>query len=135
MEAINPKEADFDQNSLLILSGIANLAGTAIRHAQLFEQLQAAHQRYQELFEDSIDPIIITNWSGEILEANRQGCVGFGLSVKIFYAPCEINQIHQIDQDLVGEDFDELHSGKTLSYESSLCTASGHTVTDQSICS
>ena len=72
LEAINPEEVEFNQDSLFVLSGIANLAGTAIRHAQLFEQLQAAHQSYQDLFEDSIDPILITNWDGEILEANRK---------------------------------------------------------------
>lgn len=127
LEAINPKEGDFDQDSLLILSGIANLAGTAIRHAQLFEQLQAAHQRYQDLFEDSIDPILITNWRGEILEANRKAVLSSDFS-KGDLRSMRINQIHQIDQDLVGEDFNQLHSGKTLSYESNLCTASGHQV-------
>jgi len=127
LEAINPKEGDFDQDSLLILSGIANLAGTAIRHAQLFEQLQAAHQRYQELFEDSIDPILITNWRGEILEANRKAVLTSDYS-KEDLRSMRINQIHKIDNDLVGEDFNQLHSGKTLSYESNLCTASGHQV-------
>jgi PAS domain S-box-containing protein len=127
LEVINPHEGDFDQDSLLILSGIANLAGTAIRHAQLFEQLQAAHQRYQDLFEDSIDPIIITNWSGEILEANRKAVLASDYSKNILRS-MRINQIHLVDQDLVGADFEELHSGKTLSYESSLGTASGHKV-------
>jgi PAS domain S-box-containing protein len=127
LEAINPKEADFDQDSLLILSGIANLAGTAIRHAQLFEQLQAAHQRFQELFEDSIDPIVITNWSGEILEANRKAVQASDISKNILRS-MHITQIHQVDQGLVGEGFSGLHSGKTLSYESNLCTASGHKV-------
>jgi NtrC-family two-component system sensor histidine kinase KinB len=127
LEAINPKEGDFGQDSLLILSGIANLAGTAIRHAQLFEQLQAAHQRYQELFEDSIDPILITNWKGEILEANRKAVLTSDYS-KEDLRSMRINQINKIDDDLVGEDFAQLHSGKTLSYESNLCTASGHQV-------
>jgi NtrC-family two-component system sensor histidine kinase KinB len=127
LEAINPREGDFNQDSLLILSGIANLAGTAIRHAQLFEQLQAAHQRYQDLFEDSIDPIIITNWSGEILEANRKAVLVSDYSKDILRS-LRINQIYQVDQKLVGENFEALHSGKTLSYESSLSTASGHAV-------
>ncbi len=127
LEAINPKEADFDQDSLLILSGIANLAGTAIRHAQLFEQLQAAHQRYQELFEDSIDPIIITNWNGEILEANRKTVLASDFNKNVLRS-MEINQLHQIDQELLGKEFAELHSGNTLSYELSLLTASGHTL-------
>ena len=101
------------------LSGIADLAGTAIRHAQLFEQLQAAHQRYQDLFEDSIDPILITNWNGEIVEANRKAALTSDYS-KDNLRSMRIDQLHPIDQDLVGKDFAELHSGKTLSYESQL---------------
>jgi NtrC-family two-component system sensor histidine kinase KinB len=127
LEAINPKDGDFTQDSLLILTGIANLAGTAIRHAQLFEQLQAAHQRYQDLFEDSIDPIIITNWNGEILEANRKAELTSDY-LKEALRSMRIDQIHQVDRDLLGKDFNQLHEGKTLSYESSLRTASGHEV-------
>jgi PAS domain S-box-containing protein len=127
LEAINPKGADFDQDSLIILSGIANLAGTAIRHAQLFEQLQAAHQSYQDLFEDSIDLILITNWNGEILEANRKAVLSSDYS-KDDLRSMQINQIHQIDKNLLGEDFSQLRSGKTMSYESRLCTSSGHEV-------
>jgi PAS domain S-box-containing protein len=112
---------------LLLLAGIADLAGTAIRHAQLFEQLQEAHQRYQDLFEDSIDPILITNWDGEILEANRKAVLTSDYS-KDKLCSMRINQLHPVDQNLVGKDFVELHSGKTLSYESSLRTASGHEV-------
>jgi NtrC-family two-component system sensor histidine kinase KinB len=127
LQAIDPKEGDFTEDSLLILTGIANLAGTAIRHAQLFEQLQAAHQRYQDLFEDSIDPIIITNWDGEIVEANRKAVLASDYT-KENVRSLRIDQIHQVDRDLVGDDFRHLHSGKTLSYESSLHTASGHEV-------
>jgi two-component system, NtrC family, sensor histidine kinase KinB len=127
IEAINPKEADFDADSLLILSGIANLSGTAIRHAQLFEQLQAAHQSYQELFEDSIDPILITNWKGEILEANRMAVLTSDHS-KDDLLKMRIHQIHRVNKDIVGERYNHLYSGKTLSYESNLRTASGHEV-------
>jgi NtrC-family two-component system sensor histidine kinase KinB len=127
LQAINPKDGDFTQDSLLILTGIANLAGTAIRHAQLFEQLQAAHQRYQDLFEDSIDPIIITNWNGEIVEANRKAALASDYT-KEDLRSMRIDQIHQVDQDLLGKDFNQLHQGGTLSYESSLHTASGHEV-------
>jgi PAS domain S-box-containing protein len=127
LEAFNLKDGEFDQDDLLILSGIANLAGTAIRHAQLFEQLQAAHQRYQDLFEDSIDPILITNWSGEILEANRKAVLASDFS-KDGLRSMRIDQLHRINQEIVGKNFSSLHSGETLSYESRLCTASGHEV-------
>lgn len=127
LEAINPLQGDFDQDSLLILSGIADLSGTAIRHAQLFEQLQAAHQSYQDLFEDSIDPILITNWEGEILEANRKAVLSSDYGKDELQA-MSIGQLHQVDQGLVGPEFSQLHAGKTISYESSLRTASGHEV-------
>ena len=127
LEAINPKGGDFNQDSLLLLAGIADLAGTAIRHAQLFEQLQAAHQRYQDLFEDSIDPILITNWNGEILEVNRKAALTSDYGSDILRS-MRIDQLHPIDLDLVGKDYAQLHSGKTLSYESRLRTASGYEV-------
>ncbi len=125
--AINPKEGDFDQDALIILAGIANLAGTAIRHAQLYEQLQAAHQRYQDLFEDSIDPILITDWKGEILDTNRKSVLASDYG-KDTLRGMRIDQLHKINQDVVGEGFGELHTGNTLSYESNLRTASGHEV-------
>ena len=127
LEAVNPKGVDFNQDLLVILSGIADLAGTAIRHAQLFAQLQAAHQSYQELFEDSIDPILITDWDGKVLEANRKAVLTSDYSKTDLHS-LVINQIHRIDQELVGEDFNQLHSGETLSYESVLYTASGYEV-------
>jgi PAS domain S-box-containing protein len=127
LEVINPINSDFDQDSLIILSGIANLAGTAIRHAQLFEQLQAAHQSYQDLFEDSIDPILITNWEGKILEANRKAVLTSDYSKNDLYL-MEINQIHNIEEKLSRGRYSDLRSGKTISYESRLNTASGHEV-------
>ncbi len=127
LEAINPRLGNFDEDSLLVLAGIANLAGTAIRHAQLFEQLQEAHQRYQDLFEDSIDPILITNWEGEILEANRKAVLTSDYSKKDLHSML-IDKLHQIDYKLVGDGFSQLRSGKTFSYESRLLTASGHEV-------
>ena len=111
----------------MILSGIADLAGTAIRHAQLFEQLQAAHQSYLDLFEDSIDPILITNWDGEILQTNRKA-VQFSDYCKADLHSMQINQLHCVDKILIGDDFSQLRSGNMITYELHLCTASGHEV-------
>ena len=72
LEAINPIDGYFDLDALEVLSGIGSLAGTAINHARLYEQIQTTQQRYQDLFQDSIDPIIITDQSGRIIEANKQ---------------------------------------------------------------
>lgn len=72
IEAVNPLQGTFDPDARLVLRGIGNLAGTAIQHAQLYESLGAAHQRYHDLFEDSIDLIFITDADGLVSEANRQ---------------------------------------------------------------
>ncbi len=119
LEAINPRRGAFDQDSLLLLTGVGNLAGTAIHHAQLFERLQAAHQRYRELFEDSIDPIVVTDWDGHILEANRQAKLTIGRPEEDLRQML-IRDIHKVDQDKIGVSYEELASGKTLSYESAL---------------
>jgi K+-sensing histidine kinase KdpD len=57
LEAINPKEGEFSPDALLLLDGIGSLAGTAIQNAQLFERLQAAHQRLDSLRNDLISMI------------------------------------------------------------------------------
>jgi two-component system, NtrC family, sensor histidine kinase KinB len=127
LEALNPIDGVFDSNALLVLTGIGDLAGTAIRHAQLFERLQAAHQRYRELFEDSIDPILITGWDGKILEANRQAVIMVGTDRQTLLNMA-IDQLHEVDQAKTGEQFNNLTSGKTATYESVLKTLSGITV-------
>lgn len=127
MEALNPKEGVFDPDALTVLTGIGSLAGSAIRHAQLFEQLQAAHKRYRELFEDSIDPILITNWDGNILEANRQAADILGIESKELLS-MTVEQLQIVNQHKVGPKFEKLASGETLAYESSLRTLGGREI-------
>lgn len=127
IEAVNPQSGAFNTDALLLLTGIGSLAGTAIRHAQLFERLQAAHQSYRELFEDSIDPILITDWNGQIIEANRKAMLSSGYD-KDTLQSITVQQLHTIDQDQVGKQFENLTSGTTISYESSLRTRSGHEI-------
>jgi two-component system, NtrC family, sensor histidine kinase KinB len=69
---VHPSPNFFNQEHLILLSAIADQAGIAIYNARLHGDLQATHRRYQELFNDSIDPIFITGWDGLVLEANRQ---------------------------------------------------------------
>jgi len=124
LEALNPVEGAFDTDALTILTGIGSLAGTAIRHAQLFEQLQTAHKRYLELFEDSIDPIIITDWNGRILEANRQAEITTGFR-KDTLQHLLINQLHYVNVNELGERFNNLSLSSTISYESTISTQNG----------
>lgn len=127
LEALNPRQGVFDPDALEVLSGIGGLAGTAIRHAELFERLEAAHQRYRELFEDSIDPILITNWKGHILEANRQAESITGVDREALRS-AGIGRFQFVDFSHVGEQFEALHSGETVSYETTLKAEGGREV-------
>jgi NtrC-family two-component system sensor histidine kinase KinB len=127
LEVLNPLEYFFDRDALLVLTGIGSLAGTAIRHAQLFESLQAAHQSYRELFEDSIDPILISDWEGQIFEANRQAVLASGYDNNQLQA-LQIHQLHQINTEQVGEHYENLSPGKTISYESTLHSRDGQEI-------
>jgi two-component system, NtrC family, sensor histidine kinase KinB len=127
IEAINPLDGSFDPDALLVLTGIGSLAGTAIRHAQLFESLEAAHQRYRELFEDSIDPILVTDWDGHILEVNRQAEETTSLS-KEELQKLTISGLHSMDLDELGDKFQNLISGDTISYEAILHAAGGREI-------
>jgi two-component system, NtrC family, sensor histidine kinase KinB len=123
LEAINPTDGVFDPDALLVLTGIGNLAGTAIRHAQLFESLEAAHQRYRELFDDSIDPIFITNLEGKILEANRQAADVTGYEPTVLLS-MEISELHKPDLEKLGRQLEKLvASTVTVTYESTLQTS------------
>lgn len=121
---VHPETGFFNIDHLELVKAIADQAGTAIRHAQLFESLQAAHQRYRELFEDSIDPILITDWQGAILEANRRAKSTIGLDNEDLRS-LTIGSLHEIDQEKVGPNYEELVSGGTVSYESVLYTRGG----------
>ncbi len=127
LEAINPKDGVFDQDALLVLTGIGSLAGTAMEHAELFERLEAAHQRYRELFEDSIDPILLTNHEGNILEANRQAELTTGYD-RDGLRSLSVEDLQVVDTQQVGEKFDKLVSGEMISYETTLRTQDGREI-------
>src|SRR5512141_1651230 len=119
LEAINPISRSFDPDALLVMTGIGGLAGTTIQNAQLFERLQAAHQRYREVFEDSIDPMLITDWEGHIIEANRQAMLMSGYSNDELHK-LTIDQLHEVNWSKTGVEFETLRENRTCSYESSL---------------
>ncbi len=127
LEAINPISKSFDPDALTVMTGIGALAGTTIRNAQLFEQLQLAHQRYRELFEESIDPIFITDWEGKIVEANREAIILSGYKAEDLHA-MNIDQLHEIHWNKIGIDFENLRDQDGQIYESKLHKADAEIV-------
>jgi PAS domain S-box-containing protein len=119
IEAINPIAKTFDPDALLVMTGIGGLAGSTIQNAQLFERLQAAHQRYHELFEDSIEAMLITDWDGQIIEANRQAVLLSGYP-REGLQKLAIDELHEVNWNRIGVEFETLRDNHTCSYESSL---------------
>jgi PAS domain S-box-containing protein len=126
LEAINPTSGSFDTDALVVMTGLGSLAGTTIENARLFERLQKTHQRYRELFEDSVDAILITDWEGRALEANRQAVVSLGYNAEQLRA-MSIDQIHEVNWGRTGLNFEELKLSRECSYESVLHRQDGGT--------
>lgn len=78
IQAINPTDGDFTEEDLDVLVNLANIASTAIANAQQYARTVAAESRYTSLFQDTVDPIILTDMRGRIVEANRRAFDLFG---------------------------------------------------------
>ena len=115
---VHPQPNFFNEEQFVLLQAIADLAGMAIHNAILYASLQSSNQRYQELFEDSIDPIFITDWQGSILELNRQASVC--VDGATHQEPRAIQDIHTINWEAVGQNFEELRAGKIANYEAEM---------------
>ncbi len=114
----------FTEEHLALVQAIADQAGTAINNARLYNKLQAAHQRYVELFDDSIDPIFITDLDGKILEANRQAGELTGRSKDEMRGERMVDLL-DVKGDWLTDKSIELHAGRTVHNETILQVRNG----------
>jgi len=126
LEAVNPVSGAFDPDAMLVMAGLGSLAGSTIQNAQFMERLQQAHQHYRELFEDSVDPILITDWNGRILEANRRAVALSGFSGDQLHG-MSMDKLHDINTRKTGMQY-ELLKAMECNYESSLHQQNGGSV-------
>jgi len=124
LEAINPFAGQFEADALPVLTGIGSLAGSFIQNAQLYEDLQSTHSRYYDLFENSIDPIVITDLEGNILETNHRTLQTIQYS-EAQVMTMSVSDIHQIDWDAIGTGYNTLDEDNSSEYESSLVVRDG----------
>jgi PAS domain S-box-containing protein len=115
LQAINPDRGEFPPDQIDLLRGIAGLAGTAIAHAQLFAETQAARQLYAGLFEDSIDPILITDLSGMITDANDRAQSFLGYRRTELAGQNALN-LQSLEKAMTSADLSALEPGETMSY-------------------
>lgn len=115
----------FSEEQFKLQQAIADLAGIAVRNAQLYADVESAGRRYHDLFENSIDPIFITTITGKITEANHQAVITTGME-KTSLVKLSIDELHELNSEKVGDGFSGLKDGATVTYESTLkCANSG----------
>lgn len=117
--AVNPIAETFDPDAMIVMSGLGSLAGTTIENAALFDRLNKSRQHYRELFEDSVDMILITDWEGKIREANREAVALSGHALQQLKL-MTITQLHEVNWNKTGINFELLKQSKVCTYESSL---------------
>ena len=128
IEVVNPASGEFDPDTLRLLDSLASLAGTAIVQAQRVAELQAAENRYVGLFEDSLDPIVVTNLAGVITDANRRACEFFGLTRPELLG-MRVNTLHQVGTNSLDTGrYAPLLSGEPISYQTYITARDGKAV-------
>jgi PAS domain S-box-containing protein len=124
LEAVNPRRGDFLPEQIELLIGIAGLAGTAIAHAQLFQATQEARQRYAALFEDNIDPILISDMTGIVTDANHRAEAFLGYERQALRGRAMLS-LHVPDSERLPEDLGQIGSGHAIAYEGRVTHADG----------
>jgi NtrC-family two-component system sensor histidine kinase KinB len=70
IEAINPVDEVFDKDAQRILLSVADLAAVAIQNAKLYERARQAERRYENLFNEGSNPVMVLDLDGKILDVN-----------------------------------------------------------------
>jgi NtrC-family two-component system sensor histidine kinase KinB len=128
IEVVNPASGRFDPDTLNLLDSLASLAGTAIVQARRVDELRAAENRFAGLFEDSLDPILITNLEGLITDANRRASEFFGFA-RVELVGMRVTTLHRVrTNSLDAGRYTPLLSGQVISYQTHITTRAGKDV-------
>ncbi len=116
---VHPQPHFLNENHLALLQAIGDQAALTIYNANLYQALQSAKHRYQTLFDENIDSILVSDWKGQIIEANQH-------AVELFNLPPDnlleksVFDLHSVDWDWLGTRSESLHNNETLTYLSEI---------------
>jgi PAS domain S-box-containing protein len=99
-----------------VVSAFADQAAAAVSNAQLFAETQTARLRYASLFEDSIDPILITDLRGLVSDANLRAQTFLGYNHEELEGRSVLD-LHTPNPDRPMPDLSALQEGETHAYE------------------
>jgi PAS domain S-box-containing protein len=103
----------------------ADQAAAAVANAQLFAETQAARRRYATLFEDSVDPVLITTPEGEVTDANIAAQEYLGASLDELRRR-DIRSLHTPKAE--SPSGVSLQTGETLAYEATAVHRDGRSL-------
>lgn len=121
---VHPQVGFFSDQQLNLQQAIADLAGIAVRNAQLYEEVQDEKQRYLDLFENSVDPIFVTNFHGKIIESNQKAVAATGKTPRQL-AALSIAEILILPSNQLEEIFNKVEQQETLTWESQFSDPEG----------
>jgi len=124
---VHAQPNSFGKEHLALLQSIADQAGIAIQNARLFESMHAAQRRYQDLFDDSINPILITNLDGKIQETNRQASIVSGRP-RDMLLNSTIWELHSLRVEWLQQNIQEIQAGETVNCETELFPLDRHPI-------
>ena len=116
------------QQQVELLEAVTDQAAIAIYNARQYRSVENSQAHYQQLFEDNIDAILITDWEGAVHEVNHAAIRMTGYTQKML-SKKNIALLHSPDWQAVGDDYSVLRAGTAISYESELfCREEGKTL-------
>jgi PAS domain S-box-containing protein len=123
---VHPRVNFFTSEQFKIQQAIADVSGIAIRNAQLYEDVQTARNRYHDLFEDSVDPILIADLNGKIVEANLQAVAVSEFSREEL-TRMNLSNLQKVPPEKMQAVMQRKSTDEAVKYESSLhCKVSGN---------
>jgi PAS domain S-box-containing protein len=99
-----------------VVTAFADQAAAAVSNAQLFAETQSARLRYASLFEDSIDPILISDLQGTISDANVRAQAFLGYSRQDLLGR-SVLELHAPNNEQRLPELASLQEGETKAYE------------------
>jgi NtrC-family two-component system sensor histidine kinase KinB len=80
IEVLNPAAGTFDEDAQRVLLSVADLAAVAIHNAELYERARQAERRYESIFNEGSDPVLVLDLEGNILDINQRAIEVFECS-------------------------------------------------------
>ena len=124
IEVINPYAGEFDDDAQRLLLSVAELAAVAIRNAALYERARQAERRYESLFNEGSDPVLVLDLEGRILDVNQRAIEVFERSSEQFLG-VDLCRLLETSQEACQTALRQVQEGQRSGVEVRVSSSSG----------